>query len=405
MEFYTWKDFQLKEKKILLRLDLNSPVKNGIVEDSPRMKAHASTVELLLKEGAGVVVLAHQSRRGKADFTDLSQHARLLEEHLGREVKFVDDVIGEKAKSAIKELKSGEVLMLDNVRKLDSETAKLSPEEHAKGEVVLALAPFFDYYINDAFSVCHRSQASIVGFPLVLRSGAGPVLVGEYTAAQKLIAEIKRPVVYLIGGKKIDEVFELMKTNLENGKVDKILVVGAIAQLALAAKGEELSESNRSFVTQNYAGWIDKMKELLTKFSDKIVLPVDFAVEENAGRVEYELDKLPDVLIGDIGEKTIAQYKEILENAKTIFVKGPAGIFENSLFMKGTKELFSFVADLDAFSLLGGGHSSTALEQIGIEEGKFSHISLSGGALVEFLTGKPLPGIEALKRSKQLFSS
>jgi phosphoglycerate kinase len=407
-EYFTLEDFDLKGKTILLRADLNSPYnrEEKKIEDCERVREHAKTVKFLIEKSAKVVILSHQGRKGDEDFTNLEQHAELLSKHLGQKVKFVDDVVGERALSEIKKLKEGEAILLDNVRFLDEETQEKSPEEHSKGKLVQTLAPLADFFVQDAFSASHRSHASIVGFSPVLPTIAGKVMEKELKSVEKAL-EALGINVFILGGAKPEDCLDIMEFLFKNRPecIEKVLACGTVGEIFLAAKGYNLGIPTLKFFEQKgFMKLIPQARRLLENYELEIEIPTDVAVEENGKRKEINLKELPaESLILDIGSETIQRYLEIIRNARTIVVKGPAGVYEKVGFEIGTREILEATADSKAFTLIGGGDTGLAIEKLGIEKEKFSYISLGGGALITYLAGKPMPGIEALKLSYNKF--
>jgi phosphoglycerate kinase len=407
-EFFTLDDFNLKDKTVAVRIDLNSDLsKEGKIEINERFYAHSETIRELLKKNARVVLIAHQSRKGEPDFLPLREHAKLLSKVLAKEVKFVDDVIGEKAKESIAKLKSGDVLLLDNVRFLEDEDVEKDAKEHANSSLVKFLSPLIDYYVLDAFSVAHRAHASIVGFTFVKPVIAGRVIEKEINAIQKAIAPLGINA-WIMGGAKIDDCISVLKYMFERKpeSLEKVLTGGMLANLFLLAKGYEIgSGSLLTLEKKGYMSLLKDAKDLLEKYEKEIVLPVDVAFDSN-GRKEENIENVPsDATILDIGSKTIAIYKEMIDEFRSIVVKGPLGKFEEKEFALGTKEILEKVADSSAVSLIGGGDTSVAIEKLGIEKKKFSYVSVGGGALISYLAGKRMPGLEALKESYKKFST
>jgi len=406
-EYFTIEDFDLEGKTVLLRADLNSPYNKGEkrIEDCERIREHAKTIRFLMEKKAKVVVLAHQGRKGDEDFTHLNQHAELLSKYVGKKVKFVDDVIGEKALQEIKNLREGEAILLDNVRLLDEETQEKSPEEHSKGKLVQTLAPLADFFVQDAFSASHRSHASIVGFSPVLPSMAGKVMEKELKSVERILEASGN--VFILGGVKADDCFNIMEYFLKNKpkSIERILTCGTVGEIFLAAKGLNLGTPTFKFLEEKgLMELVSKARRFLKVRELKIEIPIDVAVEEGGKRKEIKLEELPvESLILDIGSRTIKKYSEVIKTAKTIVVKGPAGVYEKAGFETGTKEILQAVANSKAFTLIGGGDTGLAIEKLGIEKEKFSYISLGGGALITYLSGKPMPGIEALKLSYNKF--
>ncbi len=402
-KFLTLDDLgDVKGKRILVRPDFNVPLDPETKEilDDSRIRAHAETIKELSDKGAKVVIIAHQGRPGQPDFLEsLEKHAKKLSEILGREVKYVHDLYGEEAKKAIKELKDGEILVLKNVRTFPEERKKKSPEEHAKSELVKELAPLFDAFVLDGFSVAHRPHASVVGFAAVLPTYAGRVMEKELKGLSKALEKPEKPLIVILGGAKAEKTVDIMKYFLENNLADKILTGGLVSQLVVLAEGIDIGEPNVEYLKKKgLYDLVGPMKEILEKYKGKIERPVDFAVESDGKRLEIDISQLPtDKHIFDIGEKTIEKYKNEIKNAKTIIVSGPLGVYERDEFIKGTKEVFTAVAESGAYSIAGGGDTSAALAKIGVLE-KYSYVSLAGGAFVEFISGKKLPGVEVLEK-------
>ncbi|MEM0487670.1 MAG: phosphoglycerate kinase [Candidatus Bathyarchaeia archaeon] len=405
VKFLTLDDVNVKDKVVLVRVDFNSPVdpETKKVLDDTRIRAHGeTTIKELSEKGAKVVVLAHQGRKGDPDFISLQQHAEILSKVIGKPVKFVDDVFGERAKKAIKELKSGEILVLENVRYFAGETKEGTPEDHAKSELVQALAPLADIFVNDAFAAAHRAHVSIVGFTKVLPSVAGRIMERELKSLSRVLENPEKPCVYVLGGAKADDSLEISKYVLENGIADYVLTGGVVGHVFLVAKGYDLGEPNMKFLEEKkLLGLVPGIRELMQKYPDKIKVPVDVAVEVEKKRKEINVEDLPTKYpIYDIGAKTVEEYAKIIRSSKSIVVSGPMGVFENSEFVYGTKRIFEEIANSKAFSLAGGGHTIAALQELGLS-GKISYVSTAGGALIEFLMGRKLPGVTALEQGRK----
>ena len=405
-EYNTLDDFNFENKTVLLRVDFNMPLDKKTFEilDTTRIKRVLPTIKELTSDKAKIVILAHQGRQGSWDFINLEKHAKALSDILGQEVKFIDDIYGDKAIETIKSLNPGDILMLDNVRKFDGETDKKSPEEHAQSELVQNLYPLADYFVNDAFAAAHRKQCSLVGFTYVLPSCAGRLMEKELTTLGKIIANPEKPSVFLFGGAKFSDVIVTIERLLQKGTADKIILTGLPANAFLKAKGFNLGDkTEESLSDEGSSETYDEIKKLLERYSGNIYLPVDFAYQTNNNREEVDVSGLPiEYNLFDIGDKSIKKFKYILTDAKTVFLSGPCGVFENSLFMKGTEEIFKHVASIDAFSIVGGGHTVAAVEKLGLTE-KMSHISTGGGSLEKFMMGEKLPVVEALKAAKNKF--
>lgn len=402
-KFLTIDDFDMENKTVLVRVDFNSPVDPNTkkVLDDTRIRAHAdSTIKELVKKGAKTVILAHQGRPGDVDFIGLDQHAALLGKALGTPVKYVDDVFGENAQSAIKALKSGDVLVLGNVRGVSNEQDKGTPEEHSKTEFVKNLVPLADIFINDAFAAAHRAHVSMVGFTAVLPSGAGRIMERELKALGKVLEAPEKPSVFVIGGAKGDDSLDISKYVLKNKIADYVLTGGVIGHIFLVAKGVDLGEGNMTFLKKKeLMGLVPGIKELMKQYPGAIITPVDLAIDVNKKRKEITIDDLPtEYNIFDIGTKTANNFADIIMKAKTIVVSGPVGVFENPEFKKGSQLVLESVANSKGFSLVGGGHTVATVEKLGLTD-KMSYVSTAGGALIEFLMGKQLPGVVALEKA------
>ncbi|MCX6665837.1 MAG: phosphoglycerate kinase [Euryarchaeota archaeon] len=401
--YNTLDDVNVENKTVLVRVDFNMPLDKKTLDilDDTRIRLALPTIQELMNKKAKIVILAHQGKQGSWDFISMQKHAAMLQKLLGKPVKFVDDIYGEKAKNAIKNLKPGEIIFLDNVRKFAGETEKKPPEEHAKSELIQQLYPLADIYVNDAFAAAHRAQCSLTGFTAMLPSYAGRLLEKELVTLEKAVSNPEKPSVFLFGGAKFADVIVTIDHLLANKIADQVLLTGLTANAFLKAKGVNLGEKNeQSFGEDGTPKIFQEITTVYNKFKDQIHLPVDFAIEENGKRKEITLNDLPtDKNLFDIGGKTISEFKNVLKTAKTVFVSGPCGVFENPLFKKGTEEIFSFIAQSKTFSIAGGGHTVAALEQLKLNK-KFSHVSTGGGALEKFMMGEKLVVVEALKKAK-----
>ena len=404
-KYKTLDDFNVKNKVVLVRVDFNSEIDLATkkVTSDVRIKAHSeSTLKELAEKGAKTVVLAHQGRKGDPDHTTLKQHAEILQKILKCPVKYVDDIFGEKAKTAIKSLQAGEILVLENVRDWDGETKSGTPEQHSKTELVQNLAPLADLFVNDAFAAAHRGHVSMVGFTTVLPSAAGRIMERELKSLSKALEKPEKPSVYVMGGAKADDSLEISKYVLANGIADYVLTGGVTGQLFLAAKGVDLGKGNMDYLAKKeLTGLIPGIKVLEEQYGEKVVVPIDFAIDVNGKRKEIQLAKLPtDYSMKDIGAKTVDKYTRIISTAKSIVVSGPMGVYENKEFNYGTKSVFEAIAKSKAFSLAGGGNTIAGIQEYGLTK-KISYISTAGGALIEFLMGKKLPGVIALQTATQ----
>jgi phosphoglycerate kinase len=402
-KYLTLDDVKVKDKVVLVRVDFNSEMdpETKKVTSDVRIRAHGeTTIKELAEKGAKVVVLAHQGRKGDPDFIPLKQHAEILGKILKCPVQYVDDVYGEKAKRAIKNLKSGEILVLDNVRGFAGETKEGTPEQHAKTELVQNLAPLADLFVNDAFAAAHRGHVSMIGFTAVLPSVAGRIMERELKSLSKALDKPEKPCVYIMGGAKADDSLEISKYVLSNNIADYVLTGGVVSQVFLVAKGYDLGKQNMAFLEKKeLMSLVPGIKELMQKYPKKIMVPEDVGIDVKGKRKEIPVDKLPtEYSIFDIGAKTIASYGKLIASTKSIVFSGPMGVYENKEFAVGTRKVFEEISKSKAFSLAGGGHTISALQEFGLSS-KISYVSTAGGALIEFLMGKKLPGVVALENA------
>ncbi|MCK5625322.1 phosphoglycerate kinase [Candidatus Bathyarchaeota archaeon] len=397
----TMDDFDFENKTIIIRVDFNSPLdsETKMITDDTRIRRHAKTIKELMDKGGKVVIIAHQGRPGSHDFSTLYQHSKVLGKILGKPVSYVSDIFGQTAKSEIKKLKRGEALVIENVRMFSGEMKKLTADEHAKSELVKNLAPLADVYVNDGFAVAHRAHASIVGFPAVLPSVVGRVLERELKVLDKVKRAEEKPCIYVMGGAKADDAEAISDYVLGHGTADYVLTGGVIGQLFLFAQGVDIGDINVGFLKRKkFIQYIPKIKELFKKYDGKILLPEDFGIDVNGKRKDITLNDLPtSYSMFDIGLKTVKKYTELIKTAKIIVLSGPMGVYEREEFILGTKKIFEAVANSDVFSVVGGGNTLEAVKKLGLSD-KISYISTGGGALMEFLTGKILPGVKALEK-------
>ncbi|MFH1447641.1 MAG: phosphoglycerate kinase [Candidatus Micrarchaeota archaeon] len=396
MDFLTLDDVEVRGKRVLVRVDINCPVdKNtGTISAGERIEGHSKTIGELAENGAKVVILAHQGRKGEYDYISLEQHAGMLSTYIGRKVRYVPDLFGEKARGAIDALKDGEILLLENTRFFEGETEEKSPEEHANGELVSSLAPLADYFVLDAFSAAHRSHASIVGFANVMKSVAGRVMEWEVKSIAKAIESPKKPCVFIVGGAKPEDSLKIMDVWLEKGTMDQALVGGVMGNIMLIGKGYDIGKPSYEFLKRkNYLELVPKAKELLERYGEKIVIPTDVAVDSGGNREELGVDALPSkFLVKDIGENTATAYAAAIMTAGTVIINGPMGVSEEKEFEHGTRLVLEAIANSSAFSLAGGGHTIAAIDRLGIKRDKIGYISLAGKALMKSLLGKKLVG-------------
>ncbi|QJG66208.1 phosphoglycerate kinase [Mycoplasma phocoeninasale] len=392
----TIKDIQLKNKKVILRVDFNVPISDGQITNTKRIEAALPTIKYLLEQQAAIIVLSHLGRiKTEEDKKNksLAIVAKKLSELINKEVIFVNETRSEKVTEVAKDLKPGQILMLENTRfeDLNNQAESKNSEELAKYWASLG-----DVFVNDAFGTSHRAHASTYGIAQFSKESAlGFLMNDEVTHLEKILHGFKRPFVAIIGGAKVSDKIKVLEKLFESA--DKVLVVGAMAYTFKKALGfsvgTSLYEEDKVEIAKTY----------LDKYKDKIVLPVDNAyVDEYADKTpQYTTSSdtnIPDGFMGlDIGPESVAEFAKIISSAKTIFWNGPAGVTEFKNFEAGTKGIAIAIAkNQDAYSVVGGGDSIAAIKKLGYED-KFSFISTGGGASIEFVQGNELPGIEIIQ--------
>jgi phosphoglycerate kinase len=385
----------VENKLILLRIDVNSALAGSKVLDSPRFAQAAETIKDLLKNNARLVIIAHQGRPGSKNYLkDLEQHSKILSKKSNNKINYIPDLFGIKAQKAITDLTPGQGILLKNLR---SEKEELNPKSARKFTRLIKL---FDIYINDAFSNSHRVHSSMVLPPKYLKSYAGKNLLKELRALEKL-SKPSGSKVLVLGGAKIEDYIPLLeKVNSRT----TILAPGALGNLLLYLQGNKLGYDSR-WLSSKYKSSFGKFRRLIKKFKNNLILPEDFAILDKGKRRELLLSDLPtSKKLMDIGSRTLRVYKEKLRSAEFILMKGPAGFSEYKQFSKPTIDLLKEISRLSKSksvdSIVSGGHLTTTLKAYKIPS-TFSHVSSSGGSLVQFLSGAKLPGLEALKRSKK----
>ena len=395
----------VKGKTVLFRPDINSPVKNGKIVNDNRLNATVPTLKYLVDGGAKVAIIAHQG--DTLDYQNLmsmAPHAERLTEISGIKVDYIDDVCGEYACQRVKDLIEGEVILLGNLRYLTEEVStfekdvKLKAEDMLNTYLVRRLAPLCDIYVNDAFSAAHRNAPSMVAFQKLMPSYAGPLFFKEYEALHSVMTSAKKPLVFVLGGAKISDAFGMMGKVLKDGVADKIVACGVTGVVMRLAQGIKVGGAYEKWLKdRDLLVFVEQAKELLKDYSDKFVLPVDFAYEKEGKRAEIDLENLPHetAMLLDVGTKSVAIFEEVLSEAGTIFVNGPAGVYENELFAYGTDKIWKAIASSSAYSVIGGGDTVTAASKF-IDLKDVSYVCTAGGAMVRFLSGKKLPLIEAM---------
>jgi len=385
---------QLEGKRVLVRVDFNVPLNEELaITDDTRIKAALSTIKYLISHQAKIILMSHLGRpKGEVvEKLRLDPIARRLSELLKQDVKKLNDCIGEEVKKAVLNMQKGEVILLENLR--------FHPEEEKNNpEFSKVLANFADIFVNDAFGTAHRAHASTVGVARELPSYAGFLMAREIDVLSNLIENPVRPFVVVLGGAKISGKIEIVQNLLDIA--DRILIAGGMSYTCLAALGHEVG---KSLLEKYDLRVVFKMLKEAEEKGNKILLPIDLVVarkevSEKAASKLVRIENIPKDGIGvDLGEKSLIEFEKEIKKAKTVFWNGPVGVFELEKYAKGTNRIAKILADMQgkAVTIIGGGDSVAAIERAGLAE-KMTHISTGGGASLEFLGGKKLPGIEIL---------
>lgn len=390
-------DINVKGKRVLVRCDFNVPLKDGKITDENRLVAALPTIKKLIADGGKVILCSHLGKpKGVADpKLSLAPVAARLSELLGQEVKFAadDNVVGPNAKAAVEAMKDGDVILLQNTRYRAEETK--NGEEFSK-----ELASLADVFVNDAFGTAHRAHCSNVGVTKYIKGDCvvGYLMQKEIKYLSNAVDDPKRPFVAILGGAKVADKLNVISNLLE--KCDTLIIGGGMAYTFLKAKGYEVGTS---LLDETKVDYCKEMIEKAQKLGKKLLLPVDAVVTDHFPEpIDAEIetavvdaDKIPADKMGmDIGPKTVALYTDAVKTAKTVVWNGPMGVFENPILAKGTKAVAAALAETDAVTIIGGGDSAAAVNQLGYGS-KMTHISTGGGASLEFLEGKDLPGVVA----------
>ncbi len=389
-------DLDVAGKRVLVRSDLNVPVQGGVVGDDGRIRASVPLLRQLLDQGARPVVVAHLGRpKGEpTPETSLAPVGERLQELLGAPVRMAEDVVGESAAEAVRATEADRVVLLENVRWAPGETSK---DDAERGAFADRLAAFADLYVDDAFGAVHRKHASVYDVATRLPSAAGPLVAAEVGVLQQLTRDPARPYAVVLGGSKVSDKLKVIEALLP--KVDTLLVGGGMCFTFLAAQGHDVGSSLLE------ADQMDACRAFLE--TGKVVLPVDVvAADRFAADADVRIvtaDAIPSDRMGlDIGPRSVAAFSSALAGAKTVFWNGPMGVFEMAPFAEGTRGVAEAVAALssdggDAITVVGGGDSAAAVRALGLSESRFTHISTGGGASLEYLEGKSLPGLTILE--------
>ncbi|HXF84605.1 MAG TPA: phosphoglycerate kinase [Anaerolineales bacterium] len=383
----TVRDIDLKGKRVLMRVDFNVPMQDGKVTDDKRIRASLPTIQYVLEQGASLILMSHLGRpKGGSDPTlSLRPAAEVLSSLLGIPVKMAPDCVGPEVEAMARELKPGEVLMLENTRFHEG-------EEKNDLELARQWAALADIYVNDAFGSAHRAHASTEGVARFLPAVAGFLMEQELEYLGRAIANPEHPYIAILGGAKISDKILVVETLLS--KCDKLIVGGGMANTFLAARGLNMQDSLVETAS------LDVAKAIMAKAGEKLILPMDAVIADRfdpeANTQIVDVDKIPPGWrMLDVGPKTLEVYKEALKGAKLIVWNGPVGVFEMPKFAEGTFALARMLAESGAITVIGGGDSASAVKKAGVAQ-RMTHVSTGGGASLEFLEGKILPGVAAL---------
>jgi phosphoglycerate kinase len=395
LPFKTLDDVEYENKRVLLRVDINSSVDPDTKEilDASRIEAIVPSLKELSE--SKVVLMAHQGRPGSDDFISLEPHTSIIKD-LGFDAHFVDDIFGSKAKQAIKSVKKGEILVLQNVRMFEGELKKAPPEEVAKEPLVQELYSLFDLFVNDAFGAAHRSQASLVGFTTVLPSVAGRLFEKEVIALYEAASTERRPWILVLGGSKVHDKIATLEDLFQLERADEALLGGLVGIVFLIADGQ-ISRKHGDLI-EDLESAVENAEQVLDNYRDSIRLPGDAAVEKNGKRWECSLNEIDDYPFYDIGPQTIEDFQMNIDDAEVVFANGPMGYFEKEAFALGTIDVLKSISEADCTSIVGGGHLGSLARELKFSE-KLTHISTGGGSTIRYITGKKLDVIAALEEA------
>jgi phosphoglycerate kinase len=393
-------DLEVRGQTVLVRADLNVPIENGLITDDGRIRASLPTLRDLLARGAAVIVCAHFGRPKGDDYAaraaggpSLRPVADRLAELLGQPVTLADDVAGESARVIAETMAAGEVALLENVRFEPAETSK---DDGVRGELAARLAALADLYVGDGFGAMHRKHASVYDTPRLLPHAAGQLVIAEVAVLRQLTTSPARPYVVVLGGAKVSDKLAVIGNLI--GKADRLLIAGGMAYTFLAAQGHRIGDS---ILQAEQLGQVAGVLADAAKAGVEVVLPVDHVVADRfAADAQPEVVPGPDIPDGkmglDIGPATSELFARKLADAKTVFWNGPPGVFEWPAFAAGTRAVAGAISAVTGLTVVGGGDSAAAVRQLNMPPDAFTHISTGGGASLEYLEGRELPGLAAL---------
>ena len=401
----TLEDVDLKGRTVLYRVDVNSPLEpsSGRLLDDGRLRGVVPTLQAL--EQSKVVIMGHQSRPGKSDFTSMSRHCDRLSEILGRPIKFVPDVCGVQAIEEIENMSDGDVIFLDNVRGNEEEYGVKygSNEDTEDTDIVTTLSSVSDAFVTDAFAAAHRRSPTLTGFTKSIPCIAGTLMEKEISSLRMALKDPPSPYLAILGGAKCDDSVRVALNLISKGEVDRIAFVGVTGNLMLWIDGNDIGERNRDFIRNSLGddfeiAW-EMAERILSEHPDKAFLPIDVAVESDGRRKPLSIEDLPsEDPIYDVGIETLRALKPLVEDAGCILWNGPASYFELPEFAFGTIEILNMCTEANAMTIIGGGHTSALVNSRGAAN-LVSHNSTGGGSTMSFLSGEPMPVIASLKES------
>ena len=393
----TIKDYNLNNKKVIIRCDLNVPIKDGIITDDTRIKASLKTIKYALNNNAKVILLSHLGKvKESSDLTknNLYPVSVRLGELLDKEVLFSNETTGKELETKVNSLKPGDILLVQNTRYEDLD-GKL--ESSCNEDLAKYWASLGDIFINDAYGTSHRAHASNVGIAKYLPNGLGFLVEEEVNKLDNILSEDTHPFIVIMGGAKVSDKIKVIENLIL--KCDKLLIGGGMSYTFLKAKGHNIGSSIIDNDSLNFC------KDILNKYSNKIVLPIDNVVSTSLESTEYQtkdIDNMNDLDMGlDIGPKTIDLFCNVLKDAKRLVINGPMGCFETATYSKGTKAIYDFITTNNIKTLIGGGDSASSVNKLSVPS-KFYHISTGGGATLEYLEGKVLPGISVINEKETI---
>jgi len=380
---------------------MNCPIDPNTMEISGTRRIEEATETINAIKNSKLVVASHQGRVGNKDYTGMEKHAEVLEKLLNRKIKYIEDVIGTTAQNEIKNLKEGDILLLDNLRLCAEENYEFSSADAAKTIMVQRLQKLFDLCVLDSFPSAHRSHPSIVGFAHVLPACAGKIVEREVRKLDEIMMVAKAPHVIVLGGSKVGDRLEAVKMLIKKGRADHVLLTGLIGNVFMRAQ----ARIKAPLGIEREEEVVAKAHALIGEYPDVFSTPVDVAIDKDGSRVEVDVRDLnKEDIIYDIGHKTVEHYNKMISGAGTVFISGPPGYFEKEQFSLGTKGILEGVANSMATTIVSGGHLTSALKRYGLVE-KIDHISTAGGALVLYLTGETLPMIQVLEEAAKRYRS